>query len=79
MPLRAYVSIATLFSVILICSPSGTAAQEIRNKPSGRPTITRQATAADAELGLRADVIDKMKESRASAEKLMVLHEEENQ
>ena len=48
MPLRAYVSIATLFSVILICSPSGTAAQEIRNKPSGRPTITRQATAADA-------------------------------
>jgi hypothetical protein len=80
MPLRGYVSIATLFSVILICSPSGTAAQEIRNKPSGRPTITRQATAADAELArLRADVIDKMKESRASAEKLMVLHEEENQ
>lgn len=77
MPLRIYASIATLFSVVLICSPSGSP-QEIQKTPSWRPPPARRATAVDAELArLRADVLEKMKESRASAEKLMALHEEE--
>ena len=77
MPLRIYVSIAILFSVVLIVRASGSP-QDIRTKPSWRSPPGRQATAADAELArLRADVLDKMKESRASAEKLMALHEEE--
>ncbi len=43
-----------------------------------RSASSRKTTSAEAELArLRADVIEKMKESRASTEKLMALHEEE--
>jgi len=77
MALRAYVSIATLFLIVLTFPRSGTT-QENRKKPSAHAAPTRQARPADAELArLRADVIEKMKESRASAEKLLALHEEE--
>jgi hypothetical protein len=77
MALRTYVSIATLFSVVLSFPSSGTS-QENLKKASGRPASSRRSTPADAELArLRADVVEKMKESRASAEKLLGLHEEE--
>jgi hypothetical protein len=48
-------------------------------KPSAPPSLpSRKTAAADAELArLRADVIQKMKESRVSAERLLALHEEE--
>ena len=43
-----------------------------------RPVAARKTTAAEAELArLRAEVIDRMKESRASAEKLLAIHEEQ--
>ena len=74
---RAYLRIAALILAVLLFSDSGTA-QENRKKPSNRAPSSRQATPAAAELErLRADVIEKMKESRASAEKLLILHEEE--
>ena len=61
----------------LLVSPLGIA-QDNRGKAATRTAATRQLNSRDAELArLRADVIDKMKESRASAEKLLVLHEEE--
>ena len=77
MALRTYISIATLFLIVLTFPRSGTT-QENRKKPSAHSAPTRQARPAEAELArLRADVIEKMKESRASAEKLLALHEEE--
>jgi hypothetical protein len=73
----ARAGIATSVLVILTGQP-GAVAQENRKKPASRPALARRATSADAELArLRADVIQKMKESRASAEKLLALHEEE--
>ena len=50
-----------------------------KQKPSvTRSSSSRKTASVDAELAkLRAEVIDKMKESRASAEKLLALHEEE--
>jgi len=63
-----------VFALLLL--PVNGRSQE-RQKPSTkRPTSSRNT--ADAELAkLRAEVVERMKESRASAEKLMALHEEE--
>jgi hypothetical protein len=48
-----------------------------RQKPSTKRSVSSRNT-VDAELAkLRAEVIERMKESRASAEKLLALHEEE--
>jgi multidrug resistance efflux pump len=45
---------------------------------SGRERSVKAPTIADVELArLREEVIGKMKESRAEAEKLLVIHEEE--
>src|ERR1043166_5242318 len=61
----------------LLVSPLGIA-QDNRSKPATRTAATRPLNPRDAELArLRADVIDKLKESRARAEKLLALHEEE--
>jgi hypothetical protein len=76
-PFRAYLGIATSV-LVLLTSASPANAQENRKKPASRPAVARQMSPADRELArLRADVIQKMKESRASAEKLLALHEEE--
>jgi hypothetical protein len=74
---RVYLVIATSVLVVLTCAPRAIA-QENRKKPASRAALTRRVSSADAELArLRAEVIEKMKESRASAEKLLALHEEE--
>src|SRR5215467_4392715 len=75
MVFRSYLILALLFCLALAFPPSGTA-QESQKRPP--PRSPRQMTPAAAELErLRADVIEKMKESRASAVKLLALHEEE--
>jgi hypothetical protein len=52
-------------------------AQE-KQKPSTRSPSSKKAAPVDAELArLRAEVIERMKESRASAEKLLEIHEQE--
>jgi hypothetical protein len=64
---------------ILVCSPAGgsLSAQETPKAGVKRASAPNRS-AGDRELArLRADLIEKMKESRASAEKLLVLHEEE--
>ena len=49
-----------------------------KQKPSARSPSSKKTAPVDAELArLRAEVIEKMKESRASAEKLLAIHEEE--
>ena len=49
-----------------------------QEKPKQSKIRSGRGASADAELArLRADVIEKMKESRAGAEKLLALHEEE--
>jgi hypothetical protein len=75
MPSRPYLSLVSLFCLVLAFPPPGTA-QENRKRPPARPAQQMAPTEAELER-LRADVIEKMKESRASAEKLLVLHEEE--
>jgi acetyl esterase/lipase len=53
-------------------------AQETPKSALKRASVSNKVTAGDRELArLRADLIEKMKESRASAEKLLALHEEE--
>ena len=70
--------LVVILGLVIIGVPQSTMAEENQKKPSGRPSVSRRTAPAEAELArLRADVIEKMKESRASAEKLLVLHEEE--
>lgn len=62
--------------VYLATSPLAGSAQE--PKPSANHSPPPRAAAGAAELArLRADVIEKMKESRAQSEKLLALHEQE--
>ena len=75
MPSRPYLSLISLFCLVLAFPPPGRA-QENRKRPPARPAQQMAPTEAELER-LRADVIEKMKESRSSAEKLLVLHEEE--
>jgi hypothetical protein len=52
---------------------------QVKQKPAATGSMpSRKTAAADTELArLRADVIQRMKESRAGAQKLLVLHQEE--
>jgi hypothetical protein len=60
----------------LVAGPSN--AQEAPKSGLKRASVSNKVSAGDRELArLRADLLEKMKESRASAEKLLALHEEE--
>ena len=73
---EASLSVALGALLVLSHTASGSA-QESRKKTAVRPVAVRQTSPSDSELArLRADVVEKMKESRASAEKLLALHEE---
>ena len=64
-----------IFALVLSASPSS--AEEKPNPAISRSSLSNKATAGDRELArLRADLLEKMKESRASSEKLLALHEE---
>lgn len=68
--------LAIAFSVLLFLTLDGHT--QDRQKQSGPRSLYRKAAPMDAELArLRAEVIEKMKESRASAEKLLAIHEAE--
>lgn len=69
--------LAIAFSCLLFLTLDGHT--QDRQKPSGPRSLSyRKPAPVDAELArLRAEVIEKMKESRASAEKLLAIHEEE--
>ena len=70
--------ILTVCAAAPLLARNGSSAQETANSPVRRLAASKQATAADRELTrLRTELIDKMKESRASAEKLLALHEEQ--
>jgi hypothetical protein len=72
-----YFSSATIVCFLLFVPPDGQA-QEKRKPSVTRPVPSRKATPAEVELArLRAEVIEKMKDSRVNAEKLLALHEEE--
>jgi hypothetical protein len=72
-----YFSAATVIGLFLSGLADGQS-QEQRRPPVTRAAPPRKANPADAELArLRAEVIEKMKESRVNAEKLLALHEEE--
>lgn len=52
--------------------------QEKQKRSVNPPASSRRTASADAELArLRAEVIERMKESRSSAEKLLAIHEEQ--
>ena len=73
-------STAGVFVIVtLVWIPSSAVpAQESQNKSSNRAPSLRRAGASDAELArARSDVIQKIKETRAGAEKLLRLHEAE--
>lgn len=72
-----YFSSAAVLVFFLSFSADGQS-QEQRKPSMTRSAPARKANPADAELArLRAEVIEKMKESRVNAEKLLALHEEE--
>jgi hypothetical protein len=67
-----------LLIVILLLLPAWLGSAFGQTKKIGRPGSTSREAATDAELArMRADVIQKMKDSRAGAEKLAALREEE--
>jgi hypothetical protein len=70
----------TLSTCILVLplAASSLSAEEKPNPAISRSSLSNRGTAGDRELArLRADLLEKMKESRASSEKLLTLHEEE--
>lgn len=72
-----YFSSATVLGLFLSLPADGQS-QEQRRPSVPRSAPPRKVNAPDAELArLRAEVIEKMKESRVNAEKLLALHEEE--
>ncbi len=63
---------------VLPLSASSLSAEEKPNPALNRSSLSNRVTAGDRELArLRADLLEKMKESRASSEKLLALHAEE--
>jgi hypothetical protein len=73
-----YLSSATIAMCFLLVLPPNGKTQEKRTQSLTRSAPAHKAIPADAELArLRAEVIEKMKESRVNAEKLLALHEEE--
>ncbi len=74
--LKSMSAAITLCSLLFLPLDGNT--QEKQKQPVTRSASSRKAPPVDAELArLRAEVLEKMKESRASAEKLLALHEEE--
>jgi len=70
-------SVSYLVVGVLLTPPVIGSAQEHQKRAVSRSSV-RRLNSAEAELArLRAEVVEKMKESRAGAEKLLVLHEEE--
>jgi hypothetical protein len=71
-------SVFILFSFLIL--PAHGNPQEKRKQSVPRSASSGKMTAADAELArLRAEVIEKMKETRVNGEKLLALHEQEQQ
>jgi hypothetical protein len=72
-----YIGTAIVVCFLLFLTPNGNSQE--KQKPSvTRSAASRRTVPVDAELArLRAEVIEKMKESRASAEKLLAIHEAE--
>jgi hypothetical protein len=77
MIIRKYLRAALAVGALLFLPVDGKT--QVKPKPAATGSASfRKPAAADAELArLRAEVIQRMKESRASAQKLLVLHEEE--
>lgn len=70
--------ILTLYILVSSFAGGSLSAQETPKPGFKRASVPNKVNAGDRELArLRADLLDKMKESRASAEKLLALHEEE--
>jgi hypothetical protein len=77
---RKYIQGLTLnLCVLMLALAAGSLnAQEAPKSGLKRASVSSKATASDRELArLRADLLEKMKESRASAERLLALHEEQ--
>lgn len=77
---RSYLErlVLSLFVLALPFVAGSLNAQEAPKSEPKRASAPKKVTAGDRELArLRADLIEKMKESRASAEKLLALHEEQ--
>lgn len=71
------VSSMAVAALFLIHSSAATA-QDIQNKPSNRAPSLRRAGASESELArARTDVIQRIKETRTGAQKLLALHEAE--
>ena len=70
-----------ILSICILVTPlsaSALNAQETPNPGFKRSSVSNRVTAGDRELArLRADLLEKMKESRASSQKLLALHEEQ--
>jgi hypothetical protein len=65
--------------LILFLPVAAAIAQDLKSKPTRAPA-NRKPTAAESELSRsRSDVLQKIKETRAGAEKLLALHEAERQ
>lgn len=65
---------------ILVLFASALKAQETPNPGFKRSSVSNRVPAGDRELArLRADLLEKMKVSRASSQKLLALHEEQKQ
>jgi hypothetical protein len=82
MKARGVIGLKTIGAVIAACSllflTLDGNTQEKQKQSATRPSPAKKTAPVDAELArLRAEVIEKMKESRASAEQLLAIHEEE--
>jgi len=70
---------ATLHMALPFFVDAGIAQDNLKNRPA-RPSTNRQVGPTESELTrARSDVIQKIKETRAGAEKLLTLHESERQ
>src|SRR5512135_1072866 len=70
---------AILVVTLLLCVDLGSA-QEWSNRAPVRSTVSRRVIPSDAEVSkARVEVMEKIKETRAGAEKLLTLHETERQ
>ena len=70
---------ATLHMALPFFVDAGIAQDNLKNRPA-RPSASRRVGPTESELTrARSDVIQKIKETRAGAEKLLALHESERQ
>jgi hypothetical protein len=67
-----------VLAVLLFCGGAG--AQQSDRQAQLRSTVNPRTSRADSDLSRsRAEVMEKIKETRAGAEKLLALHESERQ